>query len=136
MDLTVQGIITTSGKLLIYERGEMEHFLNANKDKRVVVSIKDVGTKVDTNYFRFYHGYVIPKFRAKLKETGHLISDEAVDQFVARNCSSRKESIQQNQKIVDIIVPLSDMTRSQWNDFMIEIGVLAGEMGFNIDGPL
>lgn len=62
------GMIGNDGKLRIYNQSSLDYFSSKNKEQKVIIEIKVIGTMASRAIVGYYRNYVIPEFRKAIFE--------------------------------------------------------------------
>ena len=65
------GMIGNDGKLRIYNQFALDNFSRNNKEQKVIIEIKVIGTIASRAIVGYYRNYVLPEFRKAIFEKEH-----------------------------------------------------------------
>lgn len=113
---------------LIRNRNLIKEAICAFENKEIVIRIEKKKRKRSNPQNRFYYGVVIPLMQQALKESGNLMTSNDVHELL--KLRFLKETILVNEEtgqIVERIKSTTELSTSQFMDYMAEINVFASE---------
>lgn len=84
--MVLKGQISQSGKLMISGKNEMDDFMKKNAGKRVMITIELFELGSTKAQIGFYYGKILRDVRKGFKETGVLMTEKNVDEFLRSKC--------------------------------------------------
>lgn len=122
---------------LIRNRNLIKEAICAFENKEIVIRIEKKKKKRSNPQNRFYYGVVIPLMQQSLKESGTLMTSNDVHELL--KLRFLKETILVNEEtgqIVERIKSTTELTTSQFMDYISEITLFAAEyFGVEIPAP-
>ena len=77
------GMIGNDGKLRIYNQSALDYFSGNNKEQKVIIEIKVIGTIASHSIIGYYKNWIIPEFRAAIfKKEQQYLSLEKTEEYI------------------------------------------------------
>lgn len=136
--LYLSGAVDKDGKLRVFEKNELEHFLKQNTGKRIVIQVEASDQQRKASFIAYYYKVVIPKIRAAYIHNGILMSKEGVEVEMRKRCLLYEEVPKADGTGYDKrLRGLSELNDTELYEYIELLKIMTGEfMHIYIDDPI